>query len=107
MLNTKMFRAAIFATALSLPMAATTSAQPPVVIGGGLVNVQIGTINVELNEVLSDITVTVPVNAAVQIVASVCNVGVGVAAQIVQAAGDCDAAAGDQDQIIRFADVLP
>jgi hypothetical protein len=77
-----MLRAAVCAGALSLPMAATTSAQLPVVIGGGLVNVQVGTIDiiddVEVRNVLNDLTVSIGV--AANIAANVCGVAVGVLA---------------------------
>lgn len=74
-------QAAVIAGALALPLAASTEAQGPIVIGnGGLVNVQIGTIDVidNVEVVVRDIDVNV--NAAVQIAANVCGVAVGVIA---------------------------
>ena len=81
----KRFKAVALAAALAIPMAAVpASAQRPVVIGGGLVNVQIGSIEIleggiEIREVLENVTVGVGV--AAQIAANVCGVAVGVIAQ--------------------------
>lgn len=81
-MNFKMMtRAVALAGALAIPMAATTSAQAPVLIGGGgLVNVQVGTIeiidDVVVRNVLNDLTVSVGV--AANIAANVCGVSVGV-----------------------------
>lgn len=79
MTNMKMLRAAVIAVALSIPMAATTSAQPPVVIGGGLVTVQI-------TDVLNDNTVTVQdinvnVGVALQLAATLCDTSVNLLSQ--------------------------
>ena len=94
-----MFRAAVFAGALAVPMAATTSAQPNVVVGGGLVNVQI-------TEVIDDITISdnvvaVSVNAAVQLLAQLCNINV-LAADVV--GEGCEITNGDQ--VTRFIQVI-
>ena len=79
---TKIFQAALFAGVLAVPMAAVPSAQRPIVVGGGLVNVQIGSIeiidDVEVRNVLNDLTVSVGV--AANIAANVCGVNVGVLA---------------------------
>lgn len=100
-----MLRAAILAAALSIPMATTTSAQPPwVVIGGGLVNVQIGTINVETGDILSFNEVQVNVNAAAQIAANVCGVAVAVLAEQI-AAGSPVECTTEGDQIARFVNI--
>ena len=73
-------KAAIFASALALTTAATTSAQGPIIGGGSLVNVQVGSIeiidDVEVRNVLNDLTVSVGV--AANIAANVCGVNVGV-----------------------------
>ena len=75
-------KAALFAGALSLPIAATASAQPPVVVGGGLVNVQIV-------DVIDDVTVNVEdinvnVGAALALAANICNVSVAALAEQLQ-----------------------
>ena len=81
MTSMKLLRATVFAAALSVPLAATSAqAQAPVVIGGGLVNVQIGTIDVSTGDILSQNDVQVSVNAAAQIAANVCGVAVNVLA---------------------------
>lgn len=95
MMKMNMVRAAVFASALAVPMAATTSAQPAV-IGGGLVNVQIGSIeiidDVEVRNVLNDLTVSIGV--AANIAANVCGVTVGVLARDLARGADfaCDTA---------------
>ena len=96
---TNMIRAAALSCALAIPMASTSSAQPPVVIGGGLVNVQIGAIDVETGDILSDNVVGVNVNAAVQLVAQIC--GLAVLAEDV--IGTSCSSTGDQ--IVRFINV--
>ena len=77
----KMFKAAVIAAALAIPVA-TTPSSAQVVIGGGLVNVQVGSIeiidDVEVRNVLNDLTVSVGV--AANIAANVCGVTVGVLA---------------------------
>jgi hypothetical protein len=75
-------RAALLSAALSIPLAVTASAQPVVVIGGGLVNVQIIDVIDDVEVVVKDINVNV--NAAVQIAASLCGIGVGVIAEDLQ-----------------------
>ena len=72
MMNLNTLRAVALAGALALAMPATPSAQPAVVIGGGLVTVQI--VDVIDGDVLSDNQVSV--NAAVQILAQVCGINV-------------------------------
>lgn len=96
-----MVRAAAFAGALSIAMGGTTSAQAPVVIGGGLVNVQIGAIDVETGDILSRNDVQVSVNAAAQIAANICGLAVNVlATQIANGVPiDCET---QGDQIVRF-----
>ena len=85
----KIFGAAVLAGAMAIPMATTTSAQPPVVGAGNLVNVQVGTIEIlnglEVRNVLNDLTVSVGV--AAQIAANVCGVSVGVIARDVARGG--------------------
>lgn len=90
MLKMNMVRAAVFAGALAVPMAATTSAQPAVIGGGGLVNVQIGSIriidDVEVRNVLNNLTVSIGV--AANIAANVCGVTVGVLARDLARGGE-------------------
>lgn len=86
-----MFRAAVFAGALAVPMAgASVSAQPPVIGGGGLVNVQVGSIeiidDVVVRNVLNDLTVSIGV--AANVAANVCGVTVGVIARDLARGGD-------------------
>jgi hypothetical protein len=90
MFNNKFVQAAALAGALAIvPAAATVSAQPPVVIGGGLVNVQIV-------DVIDDITVNVEdINVALgvglQLAANVCDVSVNVLAEQLRNGGaTCD-----------------
>jgi hypothetical protein len=89
MFNSNSIRAAVVASVLAIPMAATTSAQPPVVVGGGLVNVQVV-------DVIDDITVNVEdVNVALgvglQLAANVCDVAVNVLAeQLPSGSAACD-----------------
>ena len=88
MFNSKIVKAAALAAALAIP-AATVSAQPPVVVGGGLVNVQVV-------DVIDDITVNVEdINVAVgvglQLAANVCDVAVNVLAEQLRGGGaECD-----------------
>lgn len=79
MSNMMMLRAAVCAGALALPMAATTSAQPQVVVGGGLVNVQV-------TDVIDDVVVhvedvQVALGVGLQLAANVCDVAVNVLAE--------------------------
>lgn len=96
----RMITAAVVAGALAFPIAATTtSAQGPVLIGpGGLVNVQVGSIdiidNVEVRNVLNDLTVSVGV--AANIAANVCGVTVGVLAQDLAQGADFACETADQ-----------
>jgi len=100
-INMNMLRATVIAGALSIPMAATTSAQPPVVIGGGLVNVQIV-------DVVDDVTVTVQdinvaVGVAVQIAASVCDVSANVLAQQLKSgSATCDTLVDGTGQVVTI-----
>ena len=61
------------------PVAEPVTAQ--VVVGGGLVNVQIGSIDVETGDILSENTVQANVGVALQLAANVCDVAVNVLAQ--------------------------
>ena len=74
----KTIGAAVLAGALAFPMAATTEAQPQVVVGGGLVNVQIVDVIDDIE--IEDINVFVPVGVAANIIANVCGLNVGVLA---------------------------
>jgi hypothetical protein len=97
MTKMNMFGSALVAGALSLPMAAVTSAQaPPVVIGGGLVNVQIVDVIDDVEVTVQDINVNV--NAAVQIAAALCGIPVTVIGQqLQQGPVTCDVENGPAD----------
>ena len=101
MTNMMLVRAGLVAGALSVALASTASTtsaqQPPIVIGGGLVNVQI--IDVIDDVVIRDINVNV--NAAVRIAANVCGVAVGVIAEDLQDGNaQCDVANGPGDIVV-------
>jgi hypothetical protein len=82
-------RAAVCAGALALPMAATSSAQGPVVTGG-LVNVTVVDVIDDVTVVVRDINVSL--GAALGIAANVCGVGVNVlATQLESGTATCDA----------------
>jgi hypothetical protein len=89
MFNSNIVRAAALAGALAIPTAATVAAQPAVVVGGSLVNVQIV-------EVIDDITVNVEdinvaLGVALQLAANVCDVNVNVLAEQLRDGGaTCD-----------------
>ncbi len=98
----RMIKAAVVAGALAVPMAASTSAQGPIVIGpGGLVNVQI-------IDVIDDITVDVEdvavnVGAALNLAANVCGVGVNVLAQQLRnGSATCDNVVDGTGQIVTI-----
>ena len=94
----KQFKAAVCAAALAIPMAAVpASAQRPVVIGGGLVNVQVGSIDVLTGNIDIIDDVTVGIGVAAQIAANVCGVAVGVLAQDLAKGNDfsCENDLGD------------
>ena len=89
MVKTNMIRAAVLAGALAMPMAATTSAQGPV-ITGGLVNVTVVDVIDGGVHVLEDVNVSV--GAALALAANVCGVGVNVlATQLGSGIATCDA----------------
>lgn len=93
----KMVGAAAVAGVLALPLIqAPSSAQ--VVVGGGLVNVQVGSIeiidDVEVRNVLNDLTVSVGV--AANIAANVCGVTVGVLARDLARGADFACETADQ-----------
>lgn len=100
---TKIFQAALFAGVLAVPMAATTAAQRPIIGGGGLVNVQIGSIqvidDVEVRDVLNDLTVSVGV--AANIAANICGVNVGVLSEDLARGADFACETADQFVIIE------
>lgn len=88
MSKVKMIQAAVVAGALAIPVASTsTSAQQ---FGRGLVNVQVGSIeivdDVEVRNVLNDLTVSIGV--AANIAANVCGVSVGVIARDLARGGE-------------------
>ena len=74
----KMFAAAALAGVMAFPLATTTSAQPQVVIGGGLVNVQITDVIDDVTVIIEDVNVGIGV--AANLVANVCGVAVNVVA---------------------------
>jgi hypothetical protein len=85
-----LIRAAVFAGALAIPMAATTSAQGPV-ITGGLVNVTVVDL-LDTGDIITVQDVNVSVGAALALAANVCGVGVNVlATQLGSGIATCDA----------------
>lgn len=102
MFNSKFVQAAALAGALAIvPAAATVSAQPPIVIGGGLVNVQIvdlidgGVVNVE--------DVNVALGVALQLAANVCDVNVNVLAEQLRDGGaTCDSVVDGTGQVVTI-----
>ena len=98
----KMVRAAAVARALAVTMAASTSAQGPIVIGpGGLVNVQIIDVIDDVNVNVEDVAVTV--GAALQLAANVCDVSVNVLAEQLEGGGaTCDSVVDGTGQIITI-----
>ena len=100
MLNSKTAAAAALAAMLSIPVTAPVSAQV-VVAPGGLVNVQIVDVidNVTVN--VEDVAVTV--GAALQLAANVCDVSVNVLAEQLKSGGaTCDSIVDGTGQIIRI-----
>ena len=96
-----MIRAALCAGALSVPLASTAAAQRPVVIGGGLVNVQIVDVIDDIDVNVQDINVTV--GAAVQVAANVCGVAVGVIASDLQDGNaTCDTLVDGTGQVVTI-----
>ena len=98
--NAKTVGAAVIVATLALPTAPPASAQ--VVIGpGGLVNVQVV-------DVIDDVTVnvedvSVPVGVALQIAANVCDVGVNVLAeQLKSGSATCDNVVDGTGQIVHI-----
>ena len=74
------------------PVAEPVTAQ--VVVGGGLVNLQIGSIDVETGDILSENTTQVNLGVALQLAANVCDVSVNVLAQQLKDGGAyCEAVA--------------
>ena len=100
MFNVKMVGAAVLAGALALPMAPPASAQ--VVIGpGGLVNVQIVDVIDDVTVNIEDVSVTLGV--ALQLAANVCDVGVNVLATQLKGGGaTCSSVVDGTGQIIRI-----
>ena len=100
MFNKEIVGAAVLAGALALPMAASTSAQGPVVTGG--------LVNVTITDVIDDVTVNVEdvsltVAAALQLAANVCDVGVNVlATQLKSGGATCSAVVDGTGQIITI-----
>ena len=101
MFGTNLVRAALCAGGLSIGLAAVTEAQPPVVIGGGLVNVQIVDVIDDVTVNVEDINVTVGV--AANIAANICGVAVGVIAQDLQdGTATCDNLIDGTGQIVTI-----
>ena len=97
----KMFGAAMIAGALSVPMATTAAAQPPIVVGGGLVNVQVTDVLNGLTVTVEDINVTVGV--ALNLAANVCDVSVNVIADQLKTGGaECDNLVDGTGQIVTI-----
>ncbi len=93
-----MFRAAVFAGALAVPMSATTSAQP--LVTGGLVNVTFDEIDV--GGILNENTVQVSLGAALAIAANVCDVNVNVLARQLRDGGaTCENAVDNRQATIQ------
>lgn len=94
----RMIQATLVAGALAVPLASTSAAQRPIIGGGGLVNVQIGSIqvidDVEVRNVLNDLTVSIGV--AAQIAANVCGVTVGALARDLARGADFACETADQ-----------
>ena len=89
MVRSNIVRAAALAGVMAIPMAATTSAQPPVVAGGGLVNVQIVDVIDDIEVTVQDINVALGVG--LQLAANVCDVTVNVLAEQLKGGGaTCD-----------------
>ena len=97
----KQFRAALCAGALSVGMINTAAAQPPVVIGGGLVNVQVVDVIDDIEVDVRDINVNVGV--ALNVAASICGVAVGVLAeQLGSGEATCDTLVDGTGQIVTI-----
>ena len=97
----KMIPAGLVAAALSIALATTTSAQPPVVIGGGLVNVQIVDVIDDIEVDVQDINVNAGV--AVQVAANVCGIAVGVIARDLQdGSAYCDSIVDGTGQFVTI-----
>jgi hypothetical protein len=98
----RMIKAAMVAGALAVPMAAPTSAQGPIVIGpGGLVNVQIVDVIDDVTVEVEDINVNLAV--ALQLAANVCGVGVNVLSQQLESGtATCDAVIEDGTRIVTI-----
>lgn len=101
---TKFFGAAVLASALSVGMVATTSAEPQIVVGGGLVNLQIGSIDVETGDILSDNTTQVNLGVALNLAANVCDVAVNVLAEQIKT-GDVSCTSEADGGVIDFANI--
>ncbi len=96
-----LIKATVFAGALAIPMATTAEAQRPIVIGGGLVNVQIGQVVDDVTVNVTDVNVNVA--AAVQIAANLCGIAVGVIAQDLQDGNvTCDNLVDGSGQVVTL-----
>lgn len=100
MFNSNIVRAVALAGALALPTA-TLSAQPNVVFGGGLVNVQIVDVIDDVTVNVEDINVALGV--ALQLAANVCDVNVNVlAVQLREGGATCDSVVDGTGQIVTI-----
>ena len=96
-----LFRAAAFAGMLSIGMAGTTAAQPQVVVGGGLVNVQIVDVIDDIIVNVEDVNVNLGV--ALNLAANICGVAVNVLAQqIGTGTATCDAVVDGSGSIVTI-----
>ena len=100
MFNLKMVGAAAVAAMMAVPMAAPTSAQV-VIAPGGLVNVQIVDVIDDVTVNVEDVAVTLGV--ALGIAANVCDVNVNVIAQQLRnGSATCDSVVDGTGQIVRI-----
>ena len=96
-----MLRTAVLAGVASMTMAASTAAQPPVVIGGGLVNVQI--VDVIDNVVVNVEDINVNVGVALNLAANICDVSVNVLADQLKTGGaSCDSVVDGTGQFVTI-----
>ena len=96
-----MLRTAVLAGVASMTMAASTAAQPPVVIGGSLVNVQI--VDVIDNVVVNVEDINVNVGVALNLAANICDVSVNVLAdQLKTGSASCDSVVDGTGQFVTI-----
>jgi hypothetical protein len=99
MLKSNIVRASVFAGLLACPLAA--AAQPPVVVGRGLVNVQVTDVIDDVIVNVEDINVNV--GAALELAANVCGVSVNVlASQLGTGTATCDSLVDGTGSIVTI-----